>query len=81
LNRRSTGSLPAAVRIGNRALITLLIRYGARADERLAHSLWGGPINADNETFNGILQDQLGAGWEFKDSAILAYVSKTSQKN
>ena len=81
MNRQITGSLPKAVRIGNRALVRLLIRYGARANERLANSLRGGPINADDETFDGILQDLLDAGWEFKDSAILVYVSKISQKN
>ena len=81
MNRQITGSLPKAVRIGNRALVRLLIRYGARANERLANSLRGGPINADDETFDGILQDLLDAGWEFKVSAILVYVSKISQKN
>ncbi len=78
-NRSITGSLPEAVRIGNRALVRLLISYGARADKRFAHSL-SGPVNADDETFDEILQDLLDAGWEFKDSAILAYVSRRSQK-
>lgn len=80
LNRFITGSLPKAVRIGNRDLVRLLVSYGARADKRLAHSLTG-PVNADDETFEGMLQDLLDAGWEFKDSAILAYVSRISQKN
>jgi hypothetical protein len=79
LNRNITGSLSEAVRGGNRALVQLLVRYGARADEHLPRSC--GLVDADDETFNGILQDLLDAGWELRDSAILAYVSSKIAKN
>lgn len=79
-NRHITGSLAKAVTIGNRALVRLLISYGARADKSLAHGL-SGPVNADDETFDGILQDLLDAGWEFKNSAILVYVSRIPRKS
>jgi len=71
-------TLPKAVMAGNRELVKLLIEYGARANENLA-SYMNERVTADDETFENILQDLKEAGWEFKDSTILAYVFRSSQ--
>jgi hypothetical protein len=60
--------------VGNRSLVRLLISYGARASHGLVSRMTR-PVNADDETFDGILQDLLDAGWELNNSAILSYVS------
>jgi hypothetical protein len=73
-NRSLFGSLPEVVMAGNRSLVRLLISYGARASEGLVSRMTR-PVSADDETFDGILQDLLDAGWELNNSAILSYVS------
>jgi hypothetical protein len=71
--RSLPGSLPEAVMVGNRSLVSLLISYGARGSEGLVSRMTH-PVSADDETFDGILQDLLDAGWELNNSAILSYV-------
>jgi hypothetical protein len=73
-------SFPEAVMVGNRSLVRLLIGYGARASEGLVSRMTR-PVSADDETFDGILQDSLDAGWDLNNSVILSYVSWMSQKN
>jgi hypothetical protein len=36
------------------------------------------PVSADDETFDGILQDLLDAGWELNNLTIFVYVPWTS---
>lgn len=59
--------------VGNRSLVRLLISYGAGASEALVSRMTH-PVSADDETFDGILQDLLDAGWELNNPAILSYV-------